>query len=143
MPAGSGTLLGSLTPVKLEPYEDPQSARTVALEFVPSQTIARGTLIAQRTSDAKATLYAAAHTDGTENPVGPLVYDIVVDSNGLIVYGPSGATVDLTRGFERTAPVYHKGTFLESELTGLDSTAVSALGREMGIGTSYKCLKIL
>ena len=52
--------IASLTPVKLEPYMDPRSARTLAFEFAPSQTLARGTVIAQLTAGGKAIAYAVA-----------------------------------------------------------------------------------
>jgi hypothetical protein len=114
---------------------DPQHARTIAMQFGISQTLARGTVIAQKTSDGKAYAYVDANTDGTGVAIGFLVYDIVVDSSGNIVFGPSGATADLTRGFEKTAPVYWKGNFLQSDLTGLDANAITDLkGRALGVG---------
>jgi hypothetical protein len=136
------TNVATFTPVKLEPYMNPAEARTIAMEFSASQTLARGTVIAQITSSGKAKAYTDANTDGSGVAIGFLVYDIVVDASGNIVYGPSGATADLTRGFEKTAPVYWKGTFLESDLTGLDAAAVTDLkGREIGVGV-YKAVTI-
>lgn len=131
------TLVATLTPVKLEPYLNPSQARTMALQFTPSVTLARGTVIGQITATGKAKAYASGNVDGSQIPVGFLTYDIVVDASGNIVYGPTGATSDLTRGFELTAPVYWAGTFLESDLTGLDANAVTVLkGREIGVGAT-------
>lgn len=134
--------VATLTPVKLEPYMNPQAARTMALQFAPSQTLARGRVIGQITASGKATAYASGNADGSQFPVGFLEWDIVVDASGNIVYGPTGAVADLTRGFEVTAPVYWAGTFLESDLTGLDANAVTVLkGREIGVGAT-KCIVI-
>lgn len=136
------TLIGTQTPVKLEPYINPAQARTVALQFSPTQTLARGTVIGQITASGKAKAYATGNVDGSQFPVGFLEYDIVVDASGNVTYGPTGATSDLTRGFEITAPVYWAGTFLESDLVGLDAGAVTALkGREIGVGAT-KCIVI-
>jgi hypothetical protein len=244
----SAVNIATLSPVKLEPYINPRGARTIAMAFSPSQTIARGTVIAQLTANGLGIKYAIAGTqeqqtvtitgtptggtftltstrggvstttsaiaynataaavqaalqalsnigpgnvtvtggpgpgtpyvatfdfdedvpqmtatgsftggsspaiavttttagvatsDGSAVPVGFLVYDIVVDASGNVVIGPSGATADLTRGFERTAEVYWQGTFLESDLTGLDAAAVTALkAREIGVG-AQKCI---
>jgi hypothetical protein len=131
--------LATLTPTKLEPYMDPQAARTVALQFSASQTLAKGTVIGQITATGKAKAYATGNVDGSQNPVGFLAYDIVVDASGNVVYGPSGSAVDLTRGSEITAPVYYKGTFLQSDLTGLDAGGITAFkGRTGGVGaTAY------
>ncbi len=129
------TNVATFTPVKLEPYMNPAGARTIAMEFAASQTLARGTVIAQITASGKAKAYTDANTDGSGVAIGFLVYDIVVDSSGNIVYGPSGATADLTRGFEKTAPVYWKGNFLQSDLTGLDAAAITDMkGRALGVG---------
>ena len=237
--------IASLTPVKLEPYMDPRSARTLAFEFAPSQTLARGTVIAQLTAGGKAIAYAVASAkevqtititgtptggtftltlarggvsattaaiaynataatvqaalealvnvgagrvavsggpgpgtaftatfdldedvaaltatasltggttpgvtiatttagvaanDGSQTAIGFLVYDIVVDSNGNITFGPSGATPDMLRGAEKTAPVYVAGTYLQSDLTGLDAAAIRDMkARTLGVGSS-------
>jgi|SRR5215217_4651802 len=129
------TLIATDNPVKLEPYIDPQGARTLALEFGASLTLARGTVIGQISATGKAKAYATGNSDGSEVPKGILVYDIVTDASGNVIYGPSGATADLHRGLEKTAPIYWKGTFLQSQLTGLDSGGITAFkARVNGVG---------
>jgi Bacteriophage lambda head decoration protein D len=131
------TLLATLTPVKLEPYMHPEAARTIAGQFNASQTLARGTVVGQITATGKWKAYATGNVDGSELAKGFLVYDIVVDASGNITYGPSGAAVDLSRGFELTAPIYWKGTFLQSDLVGLDAPAiVDMYGRVQGVGAT-------
>ena len=239
------TQIASFNPVRLEPYMNTCGARTLAFGFSPSQTIARGTLIAQLASNGLGVPYVAASTkevqsvtitgtptggtftltttrggvssttgaiaynataaavqsalealtnigvgrvavtggpgpgtaftvtydvnedvpqltatgsltggsspgvtiatttagvpvaDGSQIPVGILKYDIVVDASSNISFGPSGAVPDLTRGIERTAEVYYQGTFLQSDLTGLDANAIREMkARTIGVGAS-------
>lgn len=136
----SAVNVATLTPTKCEPYMDPQNARTVALEFWPSQTIAKGTLLGQRTATGLAGAYNDSKTDGTQAAKYIAVYDMVVDADGYVIYGPSGAAADLTRGRDKTGEAYWKGTFLETDLTGFDAAALADFGgREIGNG-SLKCV---
>jgi hypothetical protein len=129
--------LSTLTPVKLEPYIDPRGARTLAGQVTASLTLARGTVVGQITATGKLKAYASGNSDGSEIPKGFLVYDIVSDASGNVVYGATGAVVDFTRGQEITAPFYWKGTFLQSDLTGLDANAITVLkGRVEGVGAT-------
>lgn len=131
------TLIATLTPVKLEPYMDPKSARTIAGQFVASQTIPRGTILGQVTASSKWTAYNDALTNGTEKAKGIAVYDMVIDSSGNVIYGPSGATVDLVRGSQPTGEIYWKGNFLQSQLAGLDAAAIVDFGsRTPGVGAT-------
>lgn len=70
---------------------------------------------------------AAKVTDGTQLAIGIMPYDVITDANGRVVPG------DTTPGeFGQTyndAPVFVKGYFWTQDLTGLDSVAVSQLGR--------------
>jgi len=130
-------LLAYYSPVKLEPYQNPQDARTRAVALGASLTMARGTVLGQKTSDGKYYPYATGNSDGTETARGLLVYTCVTDSDGNVILGDTGTVVDLTHAFETTAEIYESGTFLESDLTGLDSGAITDLGaREAGISTS-------
>lgn len=134
-------LLATYAPTKLEPFIHPEDARTLAVPVLPSLTVARGTLLGLVTSagatQGKAGVYASANADGTQIPLGPAVYDFVSDASGNVVIGGTGSTYDLTRGSMLTTEVYWKGTFLESELTGLDANAISVLkARELGVSTN-------
>jgi hypothetical protein len=129
--------VATLSPVKLEPYMNPRGARTMAVAFVASQTLARGTVIGQVTASGLYKAYASGNSDGSQVPIGLLVYDIVVDASGNVVIGTTGSVADLTRGFSKTAEIYWQGTFLESDLTGLDANAVTVFkAREVGTGTA-------
>jgi len=134
-------LLATIGPIKLEPFIDPQNARTMAAQPLPNLTVARGTVLGMVSSPGptlgKVGPYNAANADGTQLPIGPSVYDFVTDAAGNAVYGPAGAAFGISRGFEETVPYYWKGTFLETDLSGLDANAVTKLvAREIGIGTA-------
>jgi hypothetical protein len=127
--------IARFTPVKLEPIIDPQNARTLVVQVAPNLTIARGTILGLVTATGVANVYASGNNDGTQIPLGPSVYDFVSDANGNVVLGYAGATQDLTIGSTWDAEVYWKGTFLESDLTGLDANAVAVMNaREVGVG---------
>lgn len=111
------------TGVKLEPFERPREAVTESVPFGVSLTIARGTVVAIKTSDGKWYAYATGASDGTEVARGIAQYDFTTDASGNV-------TIANQTGVEyHTAPVYLAGTFRTNELTGLDAAAVADLGR--------------
>lgn len=116
----------SIRPSKLEPYINPENARTLACEFGASLVIAKGTLIGMVTATGKCKAYTSGAVDGSQIPIGVLEYDIVTDASGLVTYGGSGSTPDWLRGgSSRTAPVYWCGAFAAADLVGLDATAIT------------------
>lgn len=123
---------------KLEPYVDPSSARTLAMQFGPNLTIAKGTMIGQITATGKGAAYASGNADGSQvNIVGPATYDFVTDANGNVILGGAGSVAGIANSIDQTAEVYWKGSFLETELIGLDANAVTVLkAREIGVGTT-------
>ena len=123
---------------KLEPYVNPDMARTLAVQFGPSLTIAKGTIIGLITATGKGAAYAAASVDGSQtNIIGPAVYDFTTDASGNVTLGGTGTVAGITVSVDQTAEVYYRGDFLETELTGLDANAVTVLkARELGIGTT-------
>jgi Bacteriophage lambda head decoration protein D len=130
------TTVASFAQIKLEPYINPQFARTKAARFAPSQTIARGTLVGQITASGLYLPYASGAVDGSQVPVGITVYDIVVDASSNVVVGPSGSTSGILTSSDGTSEIYWRGAFLETELTGLDANAITVMkAREMGVGT--------
>jgi hypothetical protein len=130
-------LLAYYNPVKLEPYRNPEDARTQAVGLGASLTMSKGTVLGQKTADGLYYPYVDANSDGTGVAKAVLVYDCVTDSAGNVILGNTGTVVDLTHAFETTAEVYVAGTFLETDLTGYDAAALTDLkGREYGIGTS-------
>jgi hypothetical protein len=90
----------------------------------PALAVTRGT-VGRRANTLAA--YASGNSDGTQNPVGALVYDYASDANGLIYKG-SAAQAEYDLAGEPYAGVYVGGTFLVADLTGLDATAVTRLG---------------
>jgi hypothetical protein len=124
------------TAVKLEPFERPNEAVTESVPFGVSLTIARGTVIAIKTSDKKWYAYADGNSDGTEVARGIAMYDFTTDSNGKVTI----ANESLVK--YDTAPIYKAGTFRTTELTGLDAAAVADLGRIVGGSVADGVLRI-
>ena len=107
---------------KLKPYADPDKAVTESVPFTASQTIAKGTVVAQITATGKFEAYDPAEDDGAEVARGIAVYGFTTDADGKVtVANETGVTYD-------TAPIYVGGIFQTNELTGLDDDAVTQLG---------------
>lgn len=79
--------------------------------------------------------YASGNSDGSQNPVGIAKVSFTTDQNGNITIGGAetnflgsftGPTFGLNMGSTNTIPAYISGPFWESDLTGLDSTAITA-----------------
>jgi hypothetical protein len=66
--------------------------------------------------------YASGNSDGSQTPKGILQYDCVVDGAGNVSLGSVASPFGDTR---KDAPVYVKGVFDTSLLTGLDATALT------------------
>lgn len=114
------------TGVKLEPFMDPQGAVSESVPFGASLTVARGTVVAVKTSDKKWYAYVDANSDGTEVARGIAMYDFTTDGSGNVTIG-NDQTVTYN-----TAPIYLAGTFRTTELTGLDAAGVADLGKLQG-----------
>jgi len=66
--------------------------------------------------------------DGRRTAGGILQYDIRTDNTGRVVFAASGTSPE--HGvYHQTAPIWVKGNFKTSELTGLDANGVADLGR--------------
>lgn len=93
------------------------------VKIAASQTYAAGTIVGEVTaSPGTYKAYATGNVDGTQNPMGILQYAVTTDGSGNITnfseQGPTGTY----------APIYTKGTFKVSDLTGLDAGAITKLG---------------
>jgi len=72
--------------------------------------------------------YASGNTDGSQTPIGILVVQVSTDTQGNVTYGPQ----PIGNGFgavRHVAPLAISGYFNAADLTGLDTNAVSKLGR--------------
>ena len=124
-------LVATRRPIQLLPFIYPSRALTEAYQPAPNLTITRGTIMGQITASGFITTYAAANTDGSQVPLGPSMYDFSSDANSLVIIG-SGVNFGVSMPHDVSVPVYLCGIFLESDLTGLDAGAVTALkAREM------------
>jgi hypothetical protein len=72
--------------------------------------------------------YLSTNTDGSQTPIGILVIEVSTDTQGNVTYGP----LPVGNGFgaiRHVAPIAISGYFNTADLTGLDTNAVSKLGR--------------
>lgn len=109
---------------KLEPAR-PCDARTEAVVFSVSKTIAKGTILGRVTATNKWEAYNDGAATGVEVARGIAMYDIVTDSNGDVYFGTSA--VSEQGNVSKTAPIYVSGDFMCSELTGLDANGIADL----------------
>lgn len=115
--------IDDITLVRLDPYRNPELAKTEAFQFAPNLTVAKGTLCGFLTAGAHLTKpYANANSDGTETAKVIAQYSFTTDGQGKVTFSGERFKRD-------TAPCYTRGEFLVSELTGLDAAGIVDLGR--------------
>lgn len=109
---------------KLEPALAAEEAVTHGVPMVASvQTIAKGTVLGMVTSSKLFKAYASGNSDGSQVAKVVAVYDFTVDGSGNVFLAHEKNTA------RKLAPVYLEGYFRTEDLTGLDATAITALGR--------------
>lgn len=125
MPATSSI---TFTGQKLTPAYKADDSFELPFNLPASATILKGTVVgevAAALGSVKA--YASGNVDGSQIPIGLMVYDVISDASGNISYGAQAATE-----FGQTSkdcPVYVSGVFFTKDLIGLDANAVAKLGR--------------
>jgi hypothetical protein len=113
----------TFTSDKLEPYMNPDLARTIAVKIAPSTTLVKGTVLGRITASNLWAAYNNANSNGTETARAILQYDVVTDAGGLHYYGGQAAS-EQGQG-EPTVPAYIKGDFFGADLTGLDAAGLA------------------
>ena len=115
---------------KLQPYMDPEEAREIQVQLGNSLTLAKGTILGEVTATPGVfKAYASGNSDGSQVAKLILAYSVTTDGSGNITIANE---LGVTR---KSCPAYRKGVFATGDLTGLDATAISTLGR-LVIGTS-------
>jgi hypothetical protein len=106
---------------KLIPYYRPNDALAGHFRLPNSTTLAAGTVVGELTATpGSAKAYASGNADGSQVPVGVLMYDVTVDAAGNHSWGGGfwGETFP-------SAPAYVRGAFATTDLTGLDAAALT------------------
>lgn len=111
------TLVATSNSQVLEPWIDPEHARTQALQFAPSLTVKRGALISQITASGLATHYTTGASNGSEKWLFISRYDFTTDANGLVTLGGPGSVPDRLNSAARTELVFWRGAFRIAELS--------------------------
>jgi hypothetical protein len=113
----------TFTGQKLEPYMNPDQARTIAVKIAPSQTLTKGTVLGRITASNLWKAYNNGNADGSEVARAILQYDVVTDAGGLHYYGTQ-ASSEQGQG-EPSVPAYITGDFFGTDLTGLDAPGMA------------------
>lgn len=116
---------------KLEPARA-CDARTEAVPFSASKTIAKGTILGRVASTNKWEAYDDGSALGPQVARGIAMYSIVTDASGNVYYGTSAASEQ--GNSDLTAPIYVSGDFNVADLTGLDAAAVVDFGARLIYG---------
>lgn len=139
MPTSAITTFGA---GRVDPIKDPEDANLEVVNLKASTTFAAGTLIGEITaSPGTYGPYATGNADGTQNPTHILQYPCVTDASGNITFGAGPAGTSEWGETYKGAPAYRSGEFSCADLVGLDSGAVTKLGRLVqGTTTSGRIL---
>lgn len=72
--------------------------------------------------------YASGNSDGSQNPKGLLKYAVATDAAGLIWFGGVAGSSEWGQSTKDT-PMWIRGTFRCEDCVGLDTNAITKLGR--------------
>lgn len=102
------TPLYNFTNVKLEPVQNPDLARTIAVKLKASTVFTRGTILGELTAQPGVYApYNPAGADGTQVPKAILAYDVTTDADGK----PTGMTHPYPPFPDLSVPAYVRGEF--------------------------------
>lgn len=112
----------------LLPLKNPDDANTENLQLAVSATYAAGQIVGEVTATPGIyATYASGATNGTQKPTHLLMYSCVTDASGNVYFGTT-ATSEWAQS-QSYAPAYRNGYFSCADIVGLDTAAVTALGR--------------
>ena len=122
---------------RVEPLMAPEDADMMAVTMAHvAAHFARGTILGQVTASKDFAAYASGNVDGSQVPIGILVYDIDVDSSGNITLTATTSQAGGDLGQKRLdIPIYIGGIFDCADLVGLDANAVTKLSGRLLYGT--------
>lgn len=108
------TALNAFTQLKLEPVQNPDLARTIAVLLPASITYTRGTILGELVaSPGTYKKYDPNGNDGTQVPKALLAYTVTTDSNGM----PTGVTYPYPPFPGNSMPAYVRGDFDSATVT--------------------------
>lgn len=118
-------LIHTFTGVKLEPFMNPDMARTITVKLAPSLTLAAGAVLGRVDATNLWVAYVDAAVDGSGVARAILQYAVATDATGKHFIG--AAAVSEHGQFELSVPAYDRGDFLVADLVGLDAAAIADL----------------
>lgn len=107
---------------RLDPVLKAEEAILININIVPSQMLARGTVMGELTATPGTFKpYASGNVDGSQIPKGVLQYALTTDGGGNITIANEFGIA------QKAAPMYVSGIFKTTDLAGLDANAVAVL----------------
>lgn len=114
-------LINTFSASRLDPYINPEEALAsiVHVNFAPSLTLAKGTILGKLTATGKYAAYDNGAATGVETAL-PLItqYAVTTDGSGNVT------NFDSWGGTESSAPCYTRGDFRSEDLANLDAAAL-------------------
>jgi len=122
---------------KLEPFQFPHLARTIAVKLPANVTLARGTILGEVTATPGTfAAYANANANGTQDAKAILAFDVSTDASGNITFGTTAGGAGGEWGEkEVSVPAYVAGYFRTTELVGLDAAGLADMSGNVIQGT--------
>lgn len=127
-------LVTTFTAQKLEPYMNPEDAKTISIKLSASKTLAAGTVLGRKTTGNTWEAYNDANSDGTEVAKAILQYAVATDASGNAFFGTAASSEFGESSL--TVPAYISGTFHLGDLTGLDANGLADLNANLIFGDS-------
>lgn len=119
---------------KVEPYMNPELAKTVSIKLANSLTLAKGTVLGRITASNLWAAYNDANSNGTEVARLILQYDVATDASGNHFFG-AAASSEFGESV-LTVPAFYSGVFANADLTGLDANGLADLQGNLIFGDS-------
>lgn len=125
---GSAIISYGIASGVLLPLKNAEDAAIENLQLKASSTYPAGTLVGEMSASAGIyAAYASGNTDGSQLPTHILMYSCVTDASGNVFMGSAASS---EWGQSTTyCPAYRNGYFSCADLVGLDTNAISKLGR--------------
>src|SRR5262245_7207022 len=124
---------------RLDPYMEPTEAGELPVNLIASTSFAAGTVLGELTATPGTyKAYASGNADGSQVAKLILRHACVTDASGFISYGSSitaGQGQDGVQPASNVTDAFYSGIFKTQDLTGLDATAMTAMGGKLLSGT--------
>lgn len=124
------TALNTFTQLKLEPLQNPDLARSIAVKLKASTTFTLGEILGEiAATPGIFAKYDPTANDGTEVPKGLAMYSCITDASG----NPTGVTFPYPPFPEPSMPMYVRGEFDCALITAAMGDSGALLTAALGV----------